>query len=205
MTTPPPEIREGVFKDNMREFIETLFKGSTGYLAAAYRKGPKGEFKNRVYKLPDLEPFYKDVAEASSKGYDCYFVPAVLGGTSRKKAFFKESRVAWIDFDKPLPTGEVPHTEKEPSFVVQSSPGKYHMYWLLDEAVGPWPTEGANKHLIEAVGEGADKSGFDCTQLLRVPGTLNYKYDPPASVELVTQEPTRIYPVKSFPAPFLKG
>ena len=190
----------------MREFIESLFKGSTGYLAAAYRKGSDGTFRNRVYQLPNLEPFYKDVAEASSKGYDCYFVPAVLAGTSRKKAFFKESRVAWVDYDKATPQPPLPEG-KEPSYVVESSPGKYHMYWLLDEAVGPWPTEGANKHLIQAVGDGADKSGFDCTQLLRVPGTLNYKYDPPQPVRILEEysKPTQHYPVASFPGPFQFG
>lgn len=193
---------------SVEEFFDTLFKGSHGYLGAAFSK-PSSEgaavFKNRVYKLPDLTPFYKDVAEASSKGYNCYFVPAVLGGTRRIKANFHESRVVWVDFDKPLPSGEVPPTPVDPSIVVQSSPGKYHMYWLLDEAVGPWPTEGANKHLIEAVGDGADKSGFDCTQLLRVPGTLNYKYDPPTPVHIVKSDLTKIYPVASFPAPFQRG
>lgn len=81
------------------------------------------------------------------------------------------------------------------------------MYWLLDEAVGPWPTEGANKHLIQAIGDGADKSGFDCTQLLRVPGTLNYKYDPPTPVVLREDlsNPTRVYPVATFPGPFQFG
>lgn len=185
----------------VEEFFDALFKGSVGYLGAAYAKN--GDFKNRVYKLPNLEPFYKDISDACSKGYDCYFVPSVLGGPRRNKASYKESRVVWVDFDTPTETGQVPTGEFEPSVVVSSSPGKYHMYWLLDSPEGPFPVEGANKFLIQELG--GDKSGFDCTQLLRVPGTLNYKYDPPNSVEIVKFDSTIKYPIKNFPGPFLFG
>lgn len=184
------------------EFFDALFKGSTGYLAAAYAK--EGKWKNKNYNLNSLDKFYADIKEASAKGWNCYYVPSVIATEGRRtKSNFKESRVAWLDYD--LPTQEIPKTTHEPSFVVQSSPGKYHMYWLLDKAEGPWPVEGANKFLIQDVGEGADKSGYDCTQLLRVPGTLNYKYDPPTPVELVKAEPSRVYPVKTFPGPFVFG
>jgi hypothetical protein len=71
-----------------------------------------------------------------------------------------------------------------PSLVVQSSPGRLQCYWHLTEPVRPEVGEAVNRRLVQAVG--ADKTGWDLTQLLRVPGTRNFKYDDQPLVKVLS-------------------
>ena len=66
-----------------------------------------------------------------------------------------------------------------PTIAIESSPGRYVGYWLTD---GP-ASEDLNRRLAYSMG--ADVSGWDRTQVLRVPGTRNFKYDPPARVKVL--------------------
>jgi hypothetical protein len=74
------------------------------------------------------------------------------------------SRVVFMD-DAPA------HGEPAYSMVVQTSQGKRHAYYLLDEAA-----DAATRHELQGrVSIGADKSGKDIEQLVRIPGTVNTK------------------------------
>ncbi len=57
-------------------------------------------------------------------------------------------------------------------------------YWRLSQPVSPAVGEVANRRLAHAAQ--ADKSGWDLTQLLRVPGTVNHKYEEWPIVEVVS-------------------
>ena len=46
---------------------------------------------------------------------------------------------------------------------------------------------------------GADHGGWDLTQVLRQPGTLNHKYESLPNVETLIFEPTRLYDIEQFP------
>ena len=126
----------------------------------------------------------------SDEGLNAYFCAHLLTTAripkGRKSARVKENAAAltslYAELDgPPLPTGE-----HEPSCVVESSPGHYHAYWPLTDAVPPEIGERLNKRLAAAIG--ADASGFDLTQLLRVPGTRNYKYPDAPTVRLVQED-----------------
>ena len=76
-----------------------------------------------------------------------------------------------------------------PSVVVASG-GGYHVYWFLAD---PWildtEEERARAVAIQAAWvahTGGDEGAKDLARVLRVPGTLNRKYDPPRPVEIVT-------------------
>ena len=66
----------------------------------------------------------------------------------------------------------------EPSCVVQSSPGHFHRYWLID---GDWPADEQGRadfanvmgRMIELYG--SDKNAKDIARVLRVPGFLHRK------------------------------
>jgi len=72
----------------------------------------------------------------------------------------------------------------EPTAVVQSSPGREQFYWQLASAMPPGEAELLNRLLSYAMG--ADESGWDLTQLMRVPGTRNHKYPETPIVKIVT-------------------
>ena len=182
------------------EFFNSLFNGSKGYLAATFIEASTKRVSNKYYDLADLSDFYDTCDKQSRLGWNCYFVPSVMASQGRTKQDFKESNVVWMDYDKgtALPNFEEPL----PSQVVQSSPGKYHVYWHLDEPVdSSAQLEAINKELCRQYD--ADKSGVDCTQLLRVPGTFNYKYEADTVVTVLSSYPFS-YPVGSFKS-FLQG
>ena len=182
------------------EFFDSLFNGSKGYLAATFIEASTKKVVNKYYDLVDLAKFYDTCDKQSRLGWNCYFVPSVMARQGRTKADFKESNVVWMDYDR---GDELPNFEEPfPSAVVQSSPGKFHVYWHLEQPVHDFKQiESINKELCRQYD--ADKSGIDCVQLLRVPGTFNYKYETDTLVTVLSSYPFS-YPVGSFKA-FLQG
>jgi hypothetical protein len=97
------------------------------------------------------------------------------------KANAYHSRLVWIDHDGP---DAQPLTWDPPPHVcVQTSEGHAQGIWLLDKALPQEETEELNTALAKHFG--ADLSDKDVTQVHRVPGTVNYKHDPPQDVRLL--------------------
>jgi hypothetical protein len=92
--------------------------------------------------------------------------------TARRRIKKNAARVGalWVDGDGAKVTGSLP----EPTAVVLSSPGREQHYWRLTSTVEPAVAETLNRRLAAAMG--GDGSGWDLTQLLRPPGTPNFKY-----------------------------
>lgn len=174
----------------MKEFLEFLVQGSTGLIATSYRRPQedgKDKWINQFHSTDQLDKIVAEATSADAKGWDCYVVPAVLRTKSRRKYAFKESNVAWIDYD-----GDAPLEFKvEPSAVVESSPGHFHAYWRVDEPMTSSQTELTNQALAEL--HGADSSGWDCTQLLRLPGTTSKKRDCPVVLTQLTEKSYGVY------------
>ena len=68
----------------------------------------------------------------------------------------------------------VPEGVPHPTLTVESSPGRDQYYWKLTRLIPPGKAEELNRRLAYAMD--ADKSGWDLTQLLKLPGTPNHKY-----------------------------
>jgi len=119
---------------------------------------------------------------------DLFFGPAVRSEPDPTKKGVVGSGVVWLDYDgKGVPVSLIP-----PSIVVASGgPGKFHFYWLLDSFVDPDTLEACNKAVAEHQRE--EEGTWERTRLLRVPGSLNSKYKPPADVRLVAYHPERVY------------
>jgi hypothetical protein len=76
-----------------------------------------------------------------------------------------------------------------PTLLLETSENRHQGLWLLEDLAEPAEAEEISKAIAYAhADEGADKSGWDLTQLLRIPFTLNYKYDPAATVKLVAAD-----------------
>jgi hypothetical protein len=118
----------------------------------------------------DLTEFAREHRRAN-----VYFCPHGFAQPRRIKANAVLPKVLWADLDEVDPrTCGVP-----PTIAIRSSPGRYVGLWRTDRVV----TEELNKRLTYALD--ADKGGWDLTQVLRLPGTINYKYNPPALVRLL--------------------
>lgn len=109
-----------------------------------------------------------------------------------------------------------------PTIIIVSGGGVY-AWWLFRE---PWTFDSPDeresaarglRNFLEAVGiPGTDPAAMDLARVLRPPGTLNHKYDPPRLVHVVQAQPDRRYnpsellewaemvrpaPAKSLPTP----
>jgi hypothetical protein len=124
----------------------------------------------------------------SSAGRTVYFCAHLLYKAKRNKENATAIACLYADLDG----SAVPQGQLSPSALVESSPGRYHAYWRLVDSIPPTIAENLNNRLALAIG--ADASGFDLSQVLRLPGTINRKpeYDEP-EVSLVRLEEDRAF------------
>ncbi len=144
--------------------------------------------KDAYYNYPDAAEAAAGWAlEKSEQGREAYFCAHLLTAPKRRADSAGGVRALWAELDgTSLPTGAL-----APSAVVESSPGRYHAYWRLTDTIPPETAEALNKRLARVIG--ADPSGADRTQLLRVPGTANRKYEGRPEVRLVRAADNRTY------------
>lgn len=118
--------------------------------------------------LRDRENLYYSVAQFSQKGRE---IEHVL-----------PSRWLWADLDEADPTS-ASELGILPTIAIESSPGRYQALWRLSRPLHPKPLERLNRGVSYALD--ADKGGWDLTQVLRIPGTRNYKYPDAPPVRLL--------------------
>jgi hypothetical protein len=140
----------------------------------------KPKFREQFFLYPaEIDAAIDWLVSEVASGRDVYICAHLLSSKQRKKANALPLKVLYADVDH----DEIPASSPTPSIIVESSPGRWQALWRLHESIPPADGEQLNKRLALAVG--ADKSGFDLTQLLRVPGTPNCKYPERPTVKLV--------------------
>jgi hypothetical protein len=102
---------------------------------------------------------------------DLYFCPHGFTHPKRKKEYAVPPRMLYADLDRVHPND----CKLRPTIAAQSSPGKFHAYWLLTEQLGKEEWERLSQQWTYV--NGADKGGWDLTQVLRIFGSINYKYE----------------------------
>ena len=110
---------------------------------------------------------------------DAYFCPVVFSKPHRKKEYAQPTNLLWADLDPVHPDS----CRVRPSIAWESSPGRYQALWFLTEELDPNEAASLSKRIAYA--DGADKGGWDLTQVLRLPGTKNYKYPTTPEVKLL--------------------
>lgn len=111
---------------------------------------------------------------SSGRAENCSFSRAIFADIDFKQIPEPEAIVALERF--PLRT----------SFLVNSG-GGFHAYWLLENPFDLQRHAKEFKALLRQTARalGADLASSEPARILRVPGTLNYKYNPPREVRLV--------------------
>lgn len=184
-------------------FFNLIFGRSSGYVCLAFLSSTnRNDFREQYFHYPDDLPYMLSEIAKARLGYNVYFCPQILKGKKRSKENVSATPCAWADLDKCDPE----LIEVEPSISVESSPGRYQAYWIFDKEVDPDDAEDISRRIAyKHADDGADRSGWDLTQLLRVPLTYNYKYDnrsgniPVVGVISATRNLYRIKDFESFP------
>jgi hypothetical protein len=120
--------------------------------------------------MKTLQPV-ADVLLAEAEG-NIYFCPNVFSKPHRRREVYIPSCWLYADLDDTEPIRN--DAELSPTIAVESSPGRYQGYWHVDKFLMRDVHDRLNKQLTYALD--ADKGGWDITQVLRVPGTINHKY-----------------------------
>lgn len=124
----------------------------------------------------DLEAKFSALTELNNRGAGVYISVQEMDGTGRKIDCLKRIRAIFQEDD-----GEGKDLPLEPHIVVNTSPGKYHRYILVDDL---------NQDEFAAVMEvivsqyGGDRNAMDVARVLRLPGFSNHKYGSPYPVSI---------------------
>lgn len=166
-----------------------ILGGRAGYVALAFGRGQhhntRGAFDHHdwtptVYRWPDeADTMRADVArETAVEPTDVYICPAVRHTNRRRKGDALPPMVCWADLD--TEPADPTLLERLDAYIVASGqPGHQHLYVPLTEPVPLSTHAQLNKALAQRLGGDAKWSD---ESLLRLPGTLNHKTNPPGDV-----------------------
>jgi hypothetical protein len=145
--------------------IHQLWKRQPGtHFCVSTKSATSGKWRDKWFKRSELP----DVAEYISDNLDknIYFCPHGFTQPERKKEFAVPPRLLYADLDAADPR----KLDLKPTIALESSPARFVGFWETDQPAD----EALNRRLSYSIG--ADVSGWDLTQVLRVPNTRNYKY-----------------------------
>jgi len=156
----------------LADFFATAYGETTGYMCVAFRR-PEGKFDEQFFPYPDDVERAVSLVRSRSLTENAYFCPQLLRERRRVKTNVGQVGSIWADLDECHPR----HLLVQPSIAYETSPGRYQALWTLDEPTDPEDAEDISRRIAYYhSGDGSDRSGWDLTQLLRIPGTRNYKY-----------------------------
>jgi hypothetical protein len=170
------------------KFLEHVWsQQGEGFAFISFRSSPTS-WRDVAFKFPGDKIELPDPTLG-----DVYFCPNLFSRPRRRKGLVLPSCWLYADLDgvKP-PTVDDPLMRKrktnnnpvlEPTIAWESSPGRYQALWHIDKYLSGEAHSRVNQKLTYALG--ADKGGWDITQVLRVPGTRNHKYDGKPEVKLL--------------------
>ena len=183
--------------DKRREtFFRLVFERGSGYLCIAY--GPPDrdptKFRQEFFSFPDELPRALALINKVYMGHNVWFCPHLFTSRKREKENVSFTPCSWSDLD----TCEPEALYIPPTITLESSPGRYQALWMYETPPHPDEAENVSQRIAYAHAEdGADRSGWDLTQLLRMPYTYNYKYASTPTVNIVDIN-RKLYRLKDF-------
>ena len=170
------------------QFFEYLFGAQRGYvcICTAPPDNPRADFKQKFFAWPEQKDELQKFVDKAALHLNVWFGVNMLSAEKRRKEFCIPDNLVWCDVDTCDPAKLTP----QPSILIESSPGRFQAIWRLEEDVVPEIAADYSKRIAYRYrNDGADPSGWDLTQLLRVPFSYNFKYQrndaPPPQVRLI--------------------
>lgn len=148
---------------------------NTGYCFFPWVEGPNRQFRTKSFKWPEQRD---DIVQhlINHEDDDLYWCPVIFSEDARRVEFAKEEYALWADLDESDPRKI--KDQWRPSVAWETSPGRFQALWLLEdhdeEDLYGASKRGADNHRMTVMVD-ADPSGWDTTQLLRLPGWVNHK------------------------------
>ena len=180
--------------------FETLYAGQSGLLELR-AIGPRGKVERKFLAVKrgefDVSLVERFTSAAVGREANVYFGVALRAEAAKgerqtgTKAACQVVTALWADLDfkdggEPAARERLASFPLSPSKVISSGGGGLHVYWKLAKPVYPQlsgqtrQVESLLKRLAARLG--ADPAATDVAHVLRVPGSLNFKYSTPGRV-----------------------
>lgn len=183
-------------REKRETFFKLVFGNNKGIVCLAFLDD-KRKFREEFFTYPEQLGQMLGTVETELYKNNVYFCPQLLREKKRLKENVELTPNAWADLDSCHPDNLL----VPPSITIESSPGRWQAYWLFDKPVDPDDAEDLSRRIAyQHAEQGADRSGWDLTQLLRVPFTYNYKYKSTTDTPmvLITEAAKRLYRMSDF-------
>lgn len=171
----------------VERLLSAVWGNRQGYIFLPFKEQP-----DKWHEVPGIhyQGELPSISEPHGKA-DRYFCPVVFSEPKRKKEFALPTNVLWADLDPADPN----RCRLKPSVAWESSPGRYQALWFLTQEIPPDQAAFLSKRIAYA--DGGDKGGWDLTQVLRLPGTQNFKYPMAPEVKILWAK-SRAYSVEEI-------
>lgn len=163
---------------NSREHRLNFFKGvfgwTEGYACVVVKDIIDDAIEHSWYHWPQETKEMLDFIESRLERQAHFWFATALYDTpgDRHRSNAKTSTLVHVDLDECSPNLLL----VPPSFITQTSPGKYQAFWKLDRDVEPTVAEEINTRIAYAHREQGADMCHDAGHLMRIPYTPNYKY-----------------------------
>lgn len=171
--------------DVARRFVDVMAEGEAGtWQTFADQRGRAGL---SVIRHGDLGECAPELVSLNSRGAGVFWMVNYGDGKGRRAENVTGVRALFVDLDG-TPLGPVATAPVEPHAIVESSPQRWHAYWLVDrcplEQFGRWQKAMATRF-------GGDAAVHDLPRVMRLPGFVHHKGAPFVSrlVELRAMQP----------------
>jgi len=178
--------------NDLNRFLQHLFSDRPGYVSVCTndfqgRRTKKFE-EGKLWPFPiTISDIARKIDEAGADGFDAYL--CAHGLRDRQRGRLKPNAAPiwclWADLDgAPIPTGPL-----APTMVVETSLGRWQVFYALARPLDPQVAEALSHRLTDAIG--ADAGGWMLTKLVRPAGSISYKHGTPFTVRIAHLDPDR--------------
>lgn len=122
---------------------------------------------------------WNSMVHYNNLGYGIFATPAAMDGVGRELVNVSYIRAHYVDLDEADASQQFERAAGcviRPSFCVQSSPGKFHIYWPVQPYVDNMRFQLLQRKLRQFFN--GDKRVIDATRVMRVPGLYHCKSTP---------------------------
>ncbi len=154
---------------------------------AVIRPAREGEAAATVYhRRGALVSLWSWIEQQQATGFSIYITVNETATEKRAKDDITRIRAVYTDDDTKRSAPRA--WPIEPHLIVESSPGKFHYYWFVDEA-----PDDSFAHLQSGIAAqyGTDASATDIARVLRLAGTVNLKPDAGGHVTRIVRQSDR--------------